>query len=114
MLKLTGTELRNLNAGNQREHNVGRKPMFQVGLDAKGIRSIDQNACMLRGDDRLDDSGKIVNIGQGFHTQDHIIIGVFPGRRVFRVADDCGGITRSAFRVGYQTHSDAEGGETVP
>lgn len=59
-----------------------------MGFDAEGICGVDENAGMLRCNDGLDDSGKIVDIRQGFDTQNDIIISVFSGGGIFGVADD--------------------------
>lgn len=68
MLKLTGTNLRNFDIGNEGKDNVCRVSLLEMGFDAKGIGSIYNNAGMLRGDDGFDDGGKIVDVRQSLDT----------------------------------------------
>ena len=63
--------------------------MFEVGLDANGICSVYQDAGMLGGDDRLDDGGKVVHVGQCLDTQDDIVVCIFTGGCLFGSTDNC-------------------------
>ena len=51
--------------------------------------SVDKNACVLRGDNRFDDSGEIVNIGESFYAKKDIVEGGFAAGGVLRTSDHC-------------------------
>lgn len=89
MLKLAGSDLRDFNAGDERQNHVCWKALFEVRLDTDSVGSVDENAGMLRGDDRLDDSCHVVHVGQRLDTQDDIVICVLTGGSLFGNTDNC-------------------------
>lgn len=89
MFKLAGADLRDFDAGDERQNHVCRKALFKMGLDTNGVCSVHEDAGVLRGDDRLDDGGKVVHIGQGLHAQNDIVVRIFSGGCFFWGTDDC-------------------------
>lgn len=47
--------------------------MLEVGLDSERVCCIDQNACVLRSDDRFNDRGDVVNVRQGLDTEKNVV-----------------------------------------
>lgn len=89
VLKLAGSDLRDLDAGDERQNHVRWKALFEVGLDTDSVGGVDENAGVLRGDDRLDDSRHVVHVRQRLDTQDDIVIGVFTGGSLLGNTDNC-------------------------
>lgn len=89
MLKFARADLGDFNAGNEREDDIGGKTLLQIGLDANCICGVDENAGVLRGNDRLDDSGKVVHVGQSLDAQEDIVVCIFSRGGLFRDADHC-------------------------
>jgi len=83
VLELAGAGLGDFNIGNERENNVGRVSLLEVGFNAECIRSVDENTSMLGSDDRFDDGGQVVDIGQGFYAENDIVVCIFAGRGFF-------------------------------
>ena len=53
--------------------------------------SINENACMLGGDDGVDNGRQVVNIGQSFYTENDVVeCAFFASGSFFWCADDCG------------------------
>jgi len=59
-----------------------------MSFDAEGIGGVDEDAGVLGSNHGFDDGSKVVDIREGFHTEDDIVEGVFTGRGLFRGADD--------------------------
>lgn len=78
MFKVTDTGLGYVDIGDQRQHDVGREALFEVGFDADGVCRVDQDACVLGCDDRFDDRAEVKDVGQGLDAQHDIVVGVFP------------------------------------
>lgn len=90
MLKLALAELHNFGAGNEGKDNVGREPLFDSGLDAERVCCVDKNTCVMRCDNRVDNSGEVVDIGEGFYTEDDIIERTVSSvRGIFWISDNC-------------------------
>ena len=79
MFELAGARLGDLHVGNERKDDIGRVSLFEMGFNAKGICRIHQNTGVLGSDDGFNDGGKVVDVRQGFHAEDDIVIGIFTG-----------------------------------
>lgn len=89
MLELTGTDLGDLDVGDEGEDHVGRISLFEMGLDADGICGVDEDTGVLRSDHGFDDRGQVVDIRKRLHAEDDIVVGVFTRGSVFGCANDC-------------------------
>jgi hypothetical protein len=78
MFKLGGPCLHDVDIGDQRQDDIGGEAMLQLRFDSESIGGIDEDTGVLRGDDRLDDGSQIVDVGQCFHAQDDVVIGILP------------------------------------
>ena len=47
--------------------------MLEVGLDSKRVCCVDQDACVLRSDDRFNDRGDVVDVRQGLDTEKDVV-----------------------------------------
>ena len=74
MLKIAGAQLGELGTGNERKNHVCRKSLLEIRLDAKRVCCVDQDACMLRSDDRLNDGGNVVNVGESLDAQEDVVV----------------------------------------
>lgn len=79
MFELARARLGDLHVGNERKDNVGRVSLLKVGFNAEGICCIHQNTSVLWSDDGFNHGGKVVDIRQGFHAEDDIVVGIFTG-----------------------------------
>ena len=92
MLELTSSELRDFDARDQRQDDVGREALFQIRLDAKCVGGVDQNASVLRRDDGFDDGREVVDVGQCLDAEQDIVEGrSVRTSGVLRRSDDCSG-----------------------
>lgn len=89
VLELAGAGLGDFDAGNEREDDVRGETLLEIGLDANCICGVDENASVLRCNDRLDNSGKVVHVRQSLDAQEDIVVRIFSGRGLFRDADHC-------------------------
>lgn len=103
MLELALAELVHLSPGDERQYYVGRKALFYGGLDAEGVCGVDQNACVMRSDHRVDNCCEIVDIGEGFHAEDNVVERAIAGLcGVFGISYNCGRcVSVIVFRVGW-------------
>jgi hypothetical protein len=75
VLELALTKLRDFGARNEGKDDIGGETFFDVWLNAQCIGCVDENASMLRGYDRVDHGGEIVDIGQCLDAENDIIEG---------------------------------------
>lgn len=73
MLELASSQLLELCTRHKRKDNVRGKPLLEEGLHAQGVCCVDQNACVLGRDDRLNHGGNIINIGERLDTEEDIV-----------------------------------------
>lgn len=79
MFKLARARLGDLDVGNERKDNVGRVSLLKMGFNSESICCIHQNTSVLWSDDGFNHGGKVVDIRQGFHAEDDIVVGIFTG-----------------------------------
>jgi hypothetical protein len=90
VFELARAELREVGAANEGKNNVSGKPLFNGRLEAKGVRRVDQDACVLRGNYGVDDRRQIVDVGEGFDAEDNIVEWAFAtGGRLLWRAHNC-------------------------
>ena len=89
MFKFAGPELRQIGAGHKGQDDVGRKAFFKLLLNPERVCCVDEDACVLRCDDCLNDICKVVYIGKGFDAEKDIVESSLLTRCVFRALDDC-------------------------
>jgi hypothetical protein len=63
MLELARAGLGDFDIRNERENNVGRVSLLEMGFNAERICGVDENTSMLGRDNGLDDGGQVVDIG---------------------------------------------------
>lgn len=73
MLKLARADLGQFGTGNERQDDVGRETLFEVRLDAEGVCGVDENTCVLWGNNGLDDRGNVVDVGQGLDAEEDVV-----------------------------------------
>lgn len=77
VLELAGAGLGDFDVGNKRKDDVGRVPLLEMSLDTESICSVDKDTCVLGSDHGFDHRGQIVDIRQGLHAEDDIVVGIF-------------------------------------
>ena len=77
MLELACTELNQICSAHEREHDICGETLRKVVLDAERTRGVEQYACVLRRNDRLDDVGQIIDVWQGFDAEEDVVEGLF-------------------------------------
>ncbi len=75
VLKFTRTQLHQIGARDQRQHDVCGKAVFERFFHPQGIGGIHENTRVLRSDHRLNDVRQVVDVGEGFHTEENIVEG---------------------------------------
>jgi hypothetical protein len=75
VFKLAGPELGQIGARNQREDNIGWKPLLQLFFHAQSIGGVHKDAGVLRSHDRLNNVGQVVYIGKCFDAEEDVIEG---------------------------------------
>ena len=93
MFKLACTQLQYLSAGHEREDDIGRKSLFEVGLDTKCICCVDEDACLLRSDNRFYNGGHVVYVWQCFDAEEDIVKSRIPTSGVFGSPDNYASIS---------------------
>lgn len=88
VFKFAGSGLGDFYLRNQGKNDIGGIPLLQVRFDAEGIGGVDEDTCVLGGNNGFDDGGKVVDIREGLHTEDDIVESVFTGGSFFRGAND--------------------------
>lgn len=62
MFELAGAKLSDFDSGDQRENDIRREALFQMGFDAEGVCCVDENASVLGRNDGLDDRGEVIDV----------------------------------------------------
>lgn len=75
MLELASAQLRKLGASNEGKNDVCRESLLKVRLDAEGVCCVDQDACVLRSDDGLNDRGKVIHVWESLDAQEDVVVG---------------------------------------
>ena len=89
MLELARTQLADLRTGDKREYDVGREPLLEVCFDTQGMRGVDEDARVLRGDYGLDDGREVVDVRECLYAKEDIVEGTTLDRGIFRRANHC-------------------------
>ena len=77
MLEFARAKLDQLCAAYKREHNVCGKSLGEVVLDAKSARGVEEDARVLRGYDRLDDVGEVIDVWKRLDAEQDVVEGLF-------------------------------------
>jgi hypothetical protein len=83
VLELAGAGLGYFDVGDKGKNDVGWVPLLEMSLNTKGICGVDQDTCVLGRDHGFDHGGQIVDIGQGLHAKDDIVVGILARGGVF-------------------------------
>lgn len=62
--------------------------MLEMGFYPDGICGVDEDASVLGSDDGFNHRGQVVDIREGFHAEDDIVVGLFARVGFFRSAND--------------------------
>jgi len=90
VFEFTGTELCKVDTGNQRKHHVCGKAFFKLFLDPESVRCVHNDASMLGRNDRLDDIGEAIDIGESLDAEYNVVEGWCASRdSIFGTWDDC-------------------------
>ena len=73
VLELARAQLGEVGAADEGEDDIGRKPLLYRGLEAKGVRCIDDDACVLGGNDGIDHGCQVVDVGERFYAKDNVV-----------------------------------------
>lgn len=90
VLELACSQLRYLSSGHQRQDHVCGKALLEMCFNPEAVCRVDQDTCVLRRHDRLDDRCKVVDIRQSFDAQQDVIESRFPSSGIFWRSDHCG------------------------
>ena len=79
MFELARARLGDLHVGDEGKDDVGRVSLLKMGFNAEGICGIHQDTGVLGSNDGFNNGGKVIDIRQGFHAEDDIVVGIFTG-----------------------------------
>ena len=88
MFEFAWSQLRDLGSGNEGENDVGGEPLLKMALNAQGMCGVDEDAGMLGRDDRLNDGGKIIYIGESLYTKEDVVEATGLSGSVFGCSND--------------------------
>lgn len=112
MFELARAELREVGAADEGENDIRGEPLLDGGLEAKGVRRVDQDARVLGGNDGIDDRSQIVDVGESFYAEDNVVEWPFAtsGCLLWR-ADNCiNGSAQEAPRLGTRKEGRSRAG----
>lgn len=90
MFELACTDLRELGTSDERKDDVCGESLLEVRLDAEGVCCVNQDTRVLGCDDRFNDRGDIVDIGECLDAEKNVVVCRF--RRLcsfFGSTDNC-------------------------
>lgn len=73
MFEFALAQLSHFSTGDQRQYHVRREAVLNCCFHTKSVCCVDEDTCVLRSNDGIDDGSEIVDIGEGLDAKHHVV-----------------------------------------